>query len=57
MQQEQAGSPKESHPPATGAYSGIDWSKFAALLLQRNMTRHRGSNVVIGLNRVFGMDM
>jgi hypothetical protein len=57
MQQEQAGFPKESHPPKTEAYSGIDWSTLAALLLQRDKTRHCMSNTVVGLNRGFGMDM
>jgi len=41
---------EENHPPKTGAYSGIDCSKLATLLLQRNWTRHLGNNIVVGLN-------
>ena len=57
MQQEQTGSSKENYPPQTGAYSGVDWSTLATLLLQRNGKRHRGSNIVVGLDRGLGMDM
>jgi len=57
MQQEQAGCLKESYPPDIGAYSGFHWSTLAALLLQRNGSRHRGSNIVVRFNRGFGMDM
>ena len=57
MQQEWTGSLKENLSPKTGAYSGVDWSTLAALLLQRNGTRNRGSNIVVGLDRGFGTDM